>query len=32
MKIKQDLEISISSPADSLIQDIQLPLDVRVAI
>ena len=32
MEIKQNLEIGISSPADCLIQDIQLPLDVRVAI
>ena len=32
MEIEQDLEIGISSPADSLIQDIQLPLDVGVAI
>ena len=32
MKIEQYLEIGISSPADGLIQDIQLPLDVGVAI
>ncbi len=32
MKIQQDFEISVSSPADSLIQDIQLSLDIWVAI
>ena len=32
MKIKQDFEISSSSPANGLIQDIQLALDVRVAL
>lgn len=32
MKIEQDLDIGISSPADSLIEDVQLPLDVWVAI
>ena len=32
MEIEQDLEIGISSPADRLIQDVQLPLDVGLAI
>ncbi len=32
MQIKQDLEISISSPANSLVQDIQLSLDIWIAI
>lgn len=32
MKIKQDSEVSVSSPGNSLVQDIQLSLDVWVSI
>lgn len=32
MKIQQDFEPSTSSPADSLVQDVQLSLDIWVAI
>ena len=32
MKVEQDLEVRVSRPADSLIQDIQLSLDVRLTV
>ena len=32
MEINEDLEISLSSPVDCLVQDIQLPLDVWVTV